>query len=74
VTFEQDDGELEAVRGSWAFQSLTGGRSRATHVLEVKPGWRLALVLRNPLYEQLRETVLDHCMSELRVRLKEGPD
>ncbi len=74
MTFEQDDGELEAVRGSWAFQSLTGGRSRATHVLEVKPGWRLALVLRNPLYEQLRETVLDHCMSELRVRLKEGPD
>ncbi len=70
VTFEQDDGELEAVRGSWAFHSLTGGRSRATHVLEVKPGWRLALVLRNPLYEQLRETVLDHFMGELRARLQ----
>ena len=74
VMFEQDDGELEAVRGSWAFQSLTGGRSRATHVLEVKPAWGLALVLRNPLYEQLRETVLDHFMSELRVRLEEGLD
>lgn len=74
VKFEQDDGELEAVRGSWAFQSLTGGRSRATHVLEVKPGWRLGLVLRNPLYAQLRETVLDHFISELRVRLEEGVD
>ncbi len=74
VIFEQDDGELEAVRGSWTFRSLSGGRSRATHVLEVKPGWRLALVLRNPLYEQLRETVLDHFMSELRVRLQAGVD
>lgn len=74
VMFEQDDGELEAVRGSWAFQSRTGGHSRATHVLEVKPGWRLALVLRNPLYEQLRETVLGHFMSELRARLEDSTD
>ncbi len=74
VMFEQDDGELEAVRGSWAFQSLADGRSRATQVLEVKPGWRLALVLRNALYDQLQETVLSHFMSELRARLEGSMD
>ncbi len=70
VLFEQTDGELEAVRGSWSFRSLRSGRSRVTHVLEVKPGFRLGLVLRGALYEQLRETVLDHFMSELRLRVE----
>jgi ribosome-associated toxin RatA of RatAB toxin-antitoxin module len=72
IVFEQDDGELEALHGSWAFRSLAGGRTRATYVVEVKPGWRLDLLLRGPLYEQIREAVLDHVMSELRERVESG--
>ena len=69
VAFAQIDGELDAVRGGWAFRSLGGGRSRATYRLEVKLGWRLGLVLRGPVYEQIREAVLDQVLSELRARV-----
>jgi ribosome-associated toxin RatA of RatAB toxin-antitoxin module len=74
IAFEQDDGELEAVEGSWTFRSLGRGRTRATYVVEVKIGWRLNLVLQGPRYEQIREAVLDHVMSELRERVESRRD
>ncbi|MFZ1994891.1 MAG: SRPBCC family protein [Solirubrobacteraceae bacterium] len=70
ITFHQGEGELEAVHGSWVFRSVGGGRTRATYVIEVKPGWRLSVLLRGPLYEQIRDAVLDHVMSELRSRVE----
>ncbi len=70
VIFEQIDGELDAVRGSWAFRSVGGGRTRATYALEVKPGWPRSLMLRGAVYEQVRDAVLDHVMSELRRRVE----
>ncbi len=70
IVFQQDAGELEAVNGSWAFRSVGGGRTRATYVVEVKPGWRINVLLRGPLYEQIRDVVLDHVMSELRARVE----
>lgn len=70
VVFAQVEGELDAVRGSWAFRSVGGSRTRATYLLEVKPGWRLSLMRRGALYEQIRAAVLDHIMSELRERVE----
>lgn len=70
IVFEQDGGELMAGRGSWAFRSSRRGRTRATCVLEVKPGRRLSLVLYGSLYERIREAVLDHLMNELRARVE----
>jgi len=70
VVFHQDEGELAAARGSWTFRSLGRGRTRATCVLEVKPGWRLSLLLRGSLYERIREAGLDHVMGELRGRVE----
>jgi len=70
VVFEQEDGELDGVRGSWAFRSLGGGRTRATYQLDIKPGRRLDLMLLGPLFEQVRDAVLDHVMNELRTRVE----
>ena len=70
IVFDQVDGELEAVHGSWAFRSLGRGRTRATYVIEVKPGRLLNLLLRGPMYEQFRDVVLEHFMSEVRVRVE----
>ncbi len=70
VVFDQAEGELAAARGSWTFRSLGRGRTRATCVLEVKPGWRLSLLLRGPLYDRVREAGLDHVMDELRGRVE----
>jgi ribosome-associated toxin RatA of RatAB toxin-antitoxin module len=74
IVFEQTDGELGPVRGSWAFRSSGGGRTRATIVIEVKPAWRLKLILHGPLYRQIREAVLDHLMNELRGRVESAPN
>ncbi len=71
IMFEHDDRELGVLRGGWAFRSSSGGRTRATCVLEVKPGWRLSLLLRDSLLERIREVVLDHLMHELRARVEE---
>jgi ribosome-associated toxin RatA of RatAB toxin-antitoxin module len=71
IVFEQDDGELGVLRGSWAFRSSGGGRTRATCVLEVKPGWRLSLLLHASLLDRIREAVLDHLMGELRARVED---
>jgi ribosome-associated toxin RatA of RatAB toxin-antitoxin module len=66
IVFEQDDGELEGAQGSWAFEGLSGGRTRATFVVEFKPGWRLNLLVSSPQYEQIQEAVLDRFVNELR--------
>ncbi len=71
IVFEQLDGELEALRGTWAFRSIGKGRTRATYELEVKPGWRLRLMLRGALYDQIRDAILDHVMGELRERMSQ---
>lgn len=70
VVVKQVDGQLDAVRGSWTFRSVGGGCTRATYLLEVKPGWRLGTMLRGGLYEQIRDAALDHIMSELRERVE----
>jgi ribosome-associated toxin RatA of RatAB toxin-antitoxin module len=70
VVFEQEDGQLDAVRGSWTFRSIGGGRTRATLVLEVRPGWRLSFLLRGSLVDELGEAVVEHCMRELRARVE----
>lgn len=58
------------MRGGWTFRSVGNGRTRATYLLEVNPGWRLSLILRGAQYEQIRDAILDHMMSELRERVE----
>ncbi len=71
IVFEQDDGELGALRGSWAFRSSGGECTCATCVIEVKPSWRLSLLLHGSLFDGIREAALDHLMHELRARVEE---
>jgi ribosome-associated toxin RatA of RatAB toxin-antitoxin module len=70
IIFEQVDGELDALHGSWAFRSLGRGRTRSSYRIEFKPGWRLNLLLRGPMFEQIRDAMLDHFMNELRERVE----
>ena len=72
IAFEHDDDQFGVMRGSWSFQSAGRGRTRATYALAAKPGWRLSLMMRGPLYGQLREAALDHVMGELRARVEPG--
>lgn len=71
IVFEQQDGEHASIRGNWAFRGTRPGLTRATCVLEVRPGWRLGLVLRGDVYERARDAVLDHLIGELRMRVED---
>ncbi len=48
MTWEQEKGELKSLTGSWAFEALDEGRTRATFSLDGDPGRVLGLLLRGP--------------------------
>src|SRR5919198_5304870 len=46
LTWEQEKGETKWLTGSWTFEELDGGRTRATYGLRTDPGRVLGLLLR----------------------------
>ena len=54
MSWEQEKGDLNWLRGSWAFEDL-GGRTRATYTMEGDPGRMLGMLIRGPVEGKLRE-------------------
>lgn len=48
MTWVQEEGDLNALDGSWEFVELDGGRTRATFSIEADPGRMLGMLLRGP--------------------------
>jgi uncharacterized membrane protein len=57
ITFDQERGDVRAMRGWWRFEDL-GGRTRATYGLEVDPGRMLGLLLRGSAEASVRDHLL----------------
>ncbi len=57
LSWVQESGDLSAVAGSWAFEDLGDGRTRATYELSVELGRMLGLVIRGPLVDLAREAL-----------------
>ncbi|MFA9270880.1 SRPBCC family protein [Svornostia abyssi] len=59
ITWEQERGDVKAMRGSWTFDE-SGGLTRATYALEVDPGRMLGLLLRGPgMVDKVRDYLLE---------------
>ena len=58
ITWVQEKGDTKALTGSWAFEDLGGGRTRATYGLEADPGRMLGLLLRGPAEGKVRDFLL----------------
>lgn len=54
VSWSQEKGDLKSVEGSWEFEDLGEGRTRATYWLEVDLGRTLGLLIRGPLVGVLK--------------------
>lgn len=54
MTWEQAKGDLKWMTGSWAFEDLGGGRTRATYKMEGDPGRVLGMLIRGPVEDKLR--------------------
>lgn len=66
LSWEQEEGDLKDVRGSWEFSDLGDGRTKATYHLYVDLGRKLGLVIRGPLADLLRGQLCDSMPGKLK--------
>ena len=68
IRWVQEKGDTKALTGSWAFEDLGGGRTRATYALEADPGRLLGLLLRGPVETRVRDFLLGNAAEGLKQR------
>jgi len=62
----QEDGDLKSVEGSWEFEDLGDGRTRATYWMSVDLGRVLGMVIRGPLVGVLRGQLVESMPGKLK--------
>jgi uncharacterized membrane protein len=58
IRWVQEKGETKSLTGSWTFEDLGEGRTRATYALEADPGRMLGMLLRGPAETKVRDFLL----------------
>lgn len=65
ISWEQEDGDLKSVVGSWEFEKV-GGLTKATYELAVDPGRMLGMALRGPVVGVLRGKLVESMPDKLK--------
>lgn len=68
IRWVQEKGDAKALEGSWAFEDLGGGRTRATYALNSDPGRVLGMLLRGPVEARVRDFLLGGAAEGLQER------
>jgi uncharacterized membrane protein len=68
IRWVQEKGDTKSLVGSWAFEDLGEGRTRATYALDADPGRMLGLLLRGPAEGKVRDFLLGDAASGLKER------
>jgi uncharacterized membrane protein len=58
IRWVQEKGDTKSLTGSWTFEDLGDGRTRATYALEADPGRMLGMLLRGPVEGKVRDMLL----------------
>ena len=66
LSWKQENGDLKEVRGSWVFEDLGDGRTKATYNLYVDLGRKLGMVIRGPLVDLMRKQLCDSMPGKLK--------
>jgi hypothetical protein len=66
IRWEQEDGDLKSVRGSWELEDLGGEGTRATYWMEIDLGRMLGMVIRGPLVGVLRGQMIESMPGKLK--------
>ena len=66
LSWTQEKGDLKSVDGSWAFEDLGDGRTRATYEMTVDLGRMLGMVIRGPLVGVLRGQIVESMPGKLK--------
>jgi len=66
VSWRQEHGDLKSVEGSWEFEDLGDGRTRATYRIEVDLGRTLGLLIRGPIVGALKGQLINSMPERLK--------
>jgi uncharacterized membrane protein len=66
IRWEQEKGDTKSLTGSWSFEDLGGGRTRATYALEADPGRMLGMLLRGPAETKVRDFLVGNAADGLK--------
>jgi uncharacterized membrane protein len=68
IHWEQEKGDAKSLHGSWSFENLGEGRTRATYALESDPGRILGMLLRGPAEAKVRDFLVGGAAEGLKER------
>jgi uncharacterized membrane protein len=68
IRWVQEKGDTKSLIGSWTFDDLGDGRTRATYALEADPGRMLGMLLRGPAETKVRDFLLGDAADGLKQR------
>jgi uncharacterized membrane protein len=66
IQWVQEKGDTKSLTGSWSFEDLGGGRTRATYALEADPGRMLGILLRGPAEGKVRDFLVGNAADGLK--------
>jgi uncharacterized membrane protein len=66
IRWVQEKGDTKSLTGSWRFEDLGGGRTRATYALEADPGRMLGMLLRGPAETKVRDFLVGNAADGLK--------
>ena len=55
ISWEQEQGDVKSLVGSWEFEELGPEKTRATYALRADPGRMLGMMLRGPVEGKVKE-------------------
>lgn len=71
LSWVQESGDLKSVEGSWRFEELGEGRTRATYSMSVDLGRMLGMVIRGPLVGVLRGQLVETMPGKLKAFIEQ---
>jgi ribosome-associated toxin RatA of RatAB toxin-antitoxin module len=66
IEWSQEEGDLKSVDGSWSFEDLGDGTTKATYEMTVDLGRMLGMVIRGPLVGVLRGQLVESMPDKLK--------
>ncbi len=71
LSWSQEKGDLSKLDGAWLLEDLGSARTRATYTLDGDPGRVLGMLVRGPVQDNLRATLVDGRPGELKHRVED---
>ena len=72
IRWTQAEGDLKSIDGSWLFEDLGDGTTRATYEMTVDLGRVLGMLIRGPMVAILRRQIVETMPGKLKRHLESG--